>query len=222
MKEQILEALKTKFGSTLGFTEKAYDGVANYLVATVTEASQIDTAISGVEPLLKAFQSDEDTRVGKIKKENEELKKKVGEEKKEDPKNPQPPKNETATEKQLREALEGINSLKTEIETIKSGGVLSNRKNVLDVDLKDAPESFKNNILSMFDRIAFKDDADFEEWRKDIVENKLVAHKKEVGEKDVSNISAPVYGKQDGGKSTFADTMKANADTQIAAKAEKK
>lgn len=60
MKEKILVALKTKY-KTFGFGDKAFDGVADYLAKTVTEESQIETAIGGVEGLLKAFQGDIDT-----------------------------------------------------------------------------------------------------------------------------------------------------------------
>ena len=60
MKEKILVALKTKY-KTFGFGDKAFDGVADYLSKTVTEESQIETATSGVEGLLKAFQGDIDT-----------------------------------------------------------------------------------------------------------------------------------------------------------------
>lgn len=59
MREKILVALKTKY-KTFGFGDKAFDGVADYLAKTVTEESQIETAISGVEGLLKAFQGDID------------------------------------------------------------------------------------------------------------------------------------------------------------------
>lgn len=79
MKEKILMALKTKY-KTFGFGEKAFDGVADYLSKTVTEESQIETAISGVEGLLKAFQGDIDTvRNAKsgLQKELDELKKKI-------------------------------------------------------------------------------------------------------------------------------------------------
>lgn len=62
MKEKLISALKTKY-SNLGFGEKAFTGVAEYLSTTVTEEDQIDNAISGVESLLKAFQGDIDTRV---------------------------------------------------------------------------------------------------------------------------------------------------------------
>lgn len=79
MKEKILVALKTKY-KTFGFGDKAFDGVADYLSKTVTEESQIETAISGVEGLLKSFQGDIDTvRNAKsgLQKELDELKKKV-------------------------------------------------------------------------------------------------------------------------------------------------
>jgi hypothetical protein len=62
VKEKILESLKTKF-KNLGFTEKTFDGVASYLAQTITEDTQLETGISGVESLMKAFQSDIDKRV---------------------------------------------------------------------------------------------------------------------------------------------------------------
>jgi hypothetical protein len=62
VKEKILSELKTKF-KNLGFGEKAFDGVADYISKTVTKDEDIETAIAGVEPLLKAFQGDSDKRV---------------------------------------------------------------------------------------------------------------------------------------------------------------
>lgn len=81
MKDKILSALKTKF-SNLGFGEKALSGVADYLISTITEEAQIETAISGVENLLKAFQGDIDrvrTEKSDLQKQYEELKAKQGE-----------------------------------------------------------------------------------------------------------------------------------------------
>ena len=74
MKEKILAELKNKF-KNLGFGEKAFDGVADYLSQTVTEEAQIETAIGGVESLLKVFQGDIDARVtAAVKKVKDELK----------------------------------------------------------------------------------------------------------------------------------------------------
>ena len=79
MKEKILVALKTKY-KTFGFGDKAFDGVADYLSKTVTEESQIETATSGVEGPLKAFQGDIDTvrneKTG-LQKQLDELRKKI-------------------------------------------------------------------------------------------------------------------------------------------------
>ncbi len=62
MKDKILAALKNKF-KNLGFGDKAFDGVADYLSQTVTDETAIETAITGVENLLRSFQGDIDTRV---------------------------------------------------------------------------------------------------------------------------------------------------------------
>lgn len=79
MKEKILISLKTKY-KTLGFGDKAFDGVADFLSKTVTEESQIETAIGGVEGLLKAFQGDIDSvrneKAG-LQKQLDELKKPI-------------------------------------------------------------------------------------------------------------------------------------------------
>lgn len=62
MKEKILAALKIRY-KNLGFTDKAFEGVAEYMAATVTEEDQVESAIGGVEGLLRAFQSDVDRRI---------------------------------------------------------------------------------------------------------------------------------------------------------------
>ena len=69
MKAKIKTALETKY-KNLGFGDKAFEGVADYLANSVTEEAGIDTAIAGVEQLLKAFQSDTDrTRTAKAEAE---------------------------------------------------------------------------------------------------------------------------------------------------------
>lgn len=79
MKEKIMTALKTKY-SNLGFSAKALDGIASVLEKTVTDESQIETAVSGVEPLLKVFQAESDrarTEYNALKGELEALKEKA-------------------------------------------------------------------------------------------------------------------------------------------------
>lgn len=62
MKTKILNALKTEY-ATMGLGDKAFDGVASFLVKTVTEESMIDAAIKAddVKALLKSFQGESDS-----------------------------------------------------------------------------------------------------------------------------------------------------------------
>ena len=86
MKTKILVALKTKY-KTFGFSEKAFDGVADYLSKTVTEDTQVETAIGGVKELLKAFQGDVDfvrNEKSDLQKQYDDLKKKTKPDGKED------------------------------------------------------------------------------------------------------------------------------------------
>lgn len=79
MKEKILAVLKTKY-SNLGFDAKALDGVAASLAESVTDESQIETAVRGVEPILKFFQADFDrkrTEYNALKGQYDELKAKA-------------------------------------------------------------------------------------------------------------------------------------------------
>lgn len=80
MKVKILEALKTKY-SNLGLDDKAFDGVADFALTTVTEESQIQTFVDNAGSMLKSFQSFADRRVTKFEQENSDLKKKLEEKK---------------------------------------------------------------------------------------------------------------------------------------------
>lgn len=76
MKEKILAALKTKYAN-LGFGLKALDGMAAVLAKTVADESQLETAVNGVEEILKVFQADADrarTEYNTLKRQYDELK----------------------------------------------------------------------------------------------------------------------------------------------------
>lgn len=61
-----------------------------------------------------------------------------------------------------------IDALTNEVTTLKAGKVADTRKSTLDALLKDAPEKTKATYLKNFNRMQFKDDADFEEWIEEI------------------------------------------------------
>jgi hypothetical protein len=82
MKNKIISALKTKYPNR-GFSDKAFDGVAEFLSKTVTEETQIEDAVTGIDGLLKVFQGEADSiRTAKrteAEKKVEELEKQVKE-----------------------------------------------------------------------------------------------------------------------------------------------
>lgn len=55
MKEKILLALKTTCGTTTSISDKTLDKIAETLAATITEESQIETAIELQKPILQAI-----------------------------------------------------------------------------------------------------------------------------------------------------------------------
>lgn len=137
MKEKILPALKTKY-KNLGFGEKAFDGVAEYLSKTVTKEEDIETAIAGVEPLLKSFQGDIDkvrTELTVKTKELEDIKKKNT-----DPPKPEPPKpdDEPAWFKTYKEEqTKKLDNLEKENQQFKSEKAKESRSAIVAAKVKE-------------------------------------------------------------------------------------
>lgn len=190
MKEKILSALTEKY-KKLPFGKKAFDGVANYLVATVTDEADIETAIAGVESLLKSFQGDIDSRVRQFRDDAEKWRKKEADEEDADldsntpppnpPKPPKPGKEESANPSDQLAAMmktftdtigAQIGTLTTEISQIKSGKVTETRLQEVEAILKDAPKSFKTSKLRDFGNLKPIDkDEDWETYKADLAED---------------------------------------------------
>lgn len=143
MKEKILAALKTKY-SNLGFGAKVLDGVAAILEKSVTDESQIETAVGGVEPLLKVFQSDADrarTEYNALKGQYDVLKAKVeasaaggGEQGKKNAPDDEEPAWFKAYKQQQEERY---NAIKTESDTLKAEKAKSERANLITAKAKE-------------------------------------------------------------------------------------
>ena len=108
MKTKILQELKQRY-SNLGVSDKAFDGVADFLSKTITEEERIPEVVGNAESFLKAYQSDVDkerTSVSKLRKELEGYKK----EQEPKPNDPKPNDNQggeaTEREKQMMRLLE--------------------------------------------------------------------------------------------------------------------
>lgn len=179
MKEKLLSSLKTMY-KNLGFGDKAFDGVAEFLSKTVTQEADIETAISGVEPLLKAFQGD----VDKIRNEKAELQRKLAELEKNNPKPGDPPlppagdPNEPAWFKQYREKQEAeATALKQKIEGFEAKEKFTSLQGKLKAKLseKKIPEAFwaKRNISidseEQLDQITSELEADYTAFRQELV-----------------------------------------------------
>jgi len=165
MKDKILSALKTKY-KNLGFGEKAFEGVAVYLATTITDEANIETAIGGVEPMLKAFQSEAD----KLRGENTTLKTQLEAAKKTVVNPVDPPKDDHKDDvddmpKWAKTMMDGFQK---KFEALEADKVTGSRKSRLDEKLKDVPESLKNMIAKNFGKMKFDSDGDFDEYLTDV------------------------------------------------------
>lgn len=178
MKDKILEALKTKY-KNLGFGEKAFETAASYLEDRVKEESEIETAVAGVENLLKAFQGEldkvrteksaTDKKLTELQEQITKLSGKGGEGGKTEPKTPtgKAEEGKAGTENggnpENTALLEAINALKAEIKGIKTEKVTETRKSRLETVLAKAPAltklAFKNTNLE-----SFESEEKFTEW----------------------------------------------------------
>ena len=156
MKQKILNALKTKY-KTFGFGEKAFDGVADYLSKTVTEEAQIETAIGGVEGLLKAFQGEVDVvrnEKSGLQKELEVLKAKPTEE--------TPPQNQEQTPEWVKTLLQTNQALSARLDSFEQKEFRKTRSQQIVEKAKEygIPESFAT-------RFNIADDADLDVYMKE-------------------------------------------------------
>jgi hypothetical protein len=141
--------------------------VADYLSKTVTEESQIETAISGVEGLLKAFQGDIDTvrnEKSGLQKQLDELKNKI-----ENP-NPNPNSNPKPEDKKddmatiIANAVSAaVKPLSDELAQFKAEKSQATRQEQIMAKAKEygIPENYAK-------RCAIKDDEDLDVYFKDL------------------------------------------------------
>lgn len=155
MKERILAALKIKF-KNLGFTDKAFEGVADYLATTVTEEAQIETAISGVDGLLKAFQGDVDKRVNEaVLKAKLEKQPEGGE----DPnKVKEPVKGDEEAPTWAKSIIESNKTLADKLNKLEGENISKTRQQQLDAIVGKLPETLRKP----YSRISLNDKSDDE------------------------------------------------------------
>lgn len=226
MKDQIIAALKTKYAN-LGFTDKAFDGVATFGVASVTDATQIETFVAGVEGLLKAFQGDADSRV------NTALAKKAIEPPKPAGVETQPPTTEpapagqTATEaamlKTLETMAESIKGLSAKVEGMETGAATQTRQQKLEAALDKAPAAYKSMAMELFQAKKFENEEAFNDFLTAKVSG-VSGFTKSLNEEGLSTLPKPtiaITGKDGKVASNFKEMMTRVVDDKITADAPK-
>mgnify|MGYP001168671458 CR=1 FL=1 len=158
MKQKILNALKTKY-KTFGFGDKAFDGVADYLSKTVTEEAQIETAIGGVEGLLKAFQGEVDV----VRNEKSGLQKELEALKANQPKEEPTPPNQEQTPECVNTLLKANETLASRLDSFEQKEKLKTRSEQI---LSKAKEyGIPDSLVSRFN---IAEDADLDVYMKEV------------------------------------------------------
>ncbi|MGL5913348.1 MAG: hypothetical protein ACRCZB_04220 [Bacteroidales bacterium] len=144
MLQKIKDALKNKYAN-LGFGEKAFEGVANYLSTSTTEESQIESSIQGLEVLLKGFQGETDklrTEKSAAEKKLLELEQKAngGEPAKTEP---DKPNNSSDTPEWAKALIDGQKSMSERIAKMEGEKVVLTRKQKLDAITATLPEGLR-------------------------------------------------------------------------------
>jgi len=160
LKGKILQTLKTKY-KNLGFGEKTFDAVATLLETSVTDESEIDTAIGGIEALLKAFQGDADKRVTDAiaKRKTHTESNETGNENK--------PENDDVPN-WAQGLIESNRALLAKVNALEGGKTTETRKEALEALLKDTPEKFRQMKLRDFARMTFGDETEFEAYKTEL------------------------------------------------------
>ena len=173
LKDKILAALKIKFANK-GFSAKALEGLAEELAKTVTEEANIETAISGVEPVLNLMQGEVDRRVteavAKAKTEKkEETGTGVNPEKKEDTTNK--PAGDEQTPAWAKAIIDQHKQLADKINTIEQGKTIDSRKSRLEAKLAKVNEKDKGRYLKNFPRMKFDTEEEFDAFLTEVEED---------------------------------------------------
>lgn len=179
MKEKILTALLNKY-KNLGFDANSFDGVAAYLATTVTEESNIETAIAGVEPMLKSFQSEFDRRVSSFRKPEQQ------QQQQQQNQNAEP---QTEIQKAIAEALKPILAEFTQLKSSKTNEVLS-AKLISTLNDKKIPAEFYGKAIEGRE---FKDETEVQTWATEL-ESSYQKFQQTVVNQNLENQGQPAKG----------------------------
>lgn len=154
MKEKIIAALKQRY-SNLGLGDKVFEATATFLEAGTTDET-LETAIAGVEPMLKAAQGEADsvrTRKSEVERKLAELEAKAKEAEKAQPVSTQP-------EDPISKVLSSLESLASKVNQIEQTTKAKTIESLLYEKInKDIPKEFYADRIS---GKVFNDEAEIE------------------------------------------------------------
>lgn len=199
--ELILKVLKTK-AKDLGFNEGELQSVAavcagNLTVTEETEEAERDSAINDIVdkvaiPILKSSQSASSRAIAAYKKAHPVTEpKKPGEETDDEPGKKKPGAGEQTDEMPAwaKAMKDSIDKLTEENASLKAERASTSRKERL-VELTKGTGRFGDNIVKGFDRMTFKDDADFDAYF-DSVKTEVEGYKQDLANHGLDNLGNP-------------------------------
>lgn len=162
LKKEIIALLKTKFPG-VQLSAARVEAIATKIDAKITTAEEIEAKLDEANELFPfADIAKQDDRIRSL--EEEAKKKKPADEKGDNPKKEEPKVDETPTEKMLREALDGIKSLTSEVASIKGEKVTNTRRATYLESLKGTSKEYQEREMKKFDRMKFETDEEFNEF----------------------------------------------------------
>ena len=199
--ELIQKLLKTK-AKDLGFNEGELQSVAavcagNLTVTEETEEAERDAAINDIVdkvaiPILKSSQSASSRAIAAYKKAHPVTEpKKPGEEDEDEPGKKKPGAGKETDEMPAwaKAMKDSIDKLTEENATLKAERASTSRKERL-VELTKGTGRFGDNIVKGFDRMTFKDDADFDAYF-DSVKTEVEGYKQDLANHGLDNLGNP-------------------------------
>ncbi|AMQ00938.1 hypothetical protein AY601_4087 [Pedobacter cryoconitis] len=152
--------LKTLFASK-GFSQKAIEGLAEYLAPNLTEestAEEMTAAITAIEPMTSLMQSEINRQVTEAKKT------KTVEDSTITPVEEPKPAVPATTDPVMLELLNQVKTLAQGLAAVQTKEVAITRKDLLLAKLEKTPEVYKAKALKDFARMKFETQEEFDEF----------------------------------------------------------
>lgn len=217
MKQKLIALLKTLFASK-GFNAKELEGLADIAIKqqNLTDDStdeDLTAASEAIKPLADFTQSVASRQVTDVKKPKPVDPKPDDTPAPDDVPNP----NETATEKMLRQLLEGQKAQAAELAALKGEKVTNTRKATVESKLANVDDKFKAATLKAFGRMKFETQEEFDEYLTELETDAKDFVKVEGSEDGISDVFRPAggVGTPKGGKEASAAEVDAAVEAII-------